>query len=84
MVGHSLRHPSVTSRTVRPPVMTTLPEKKHSSTTGDACGRKMSPGNMFFWYVQCRFSRVYLRACSFSSSLAVPGQFPGSSLAVPW
>jgi len=38
-VGHSLRQPSDTSRSVLPPVMTIFPEKKHSSTTGDACGR---------------------------------------------
>ncbi len=38
-VGHSLFHPLNTSSMVLPPVMTTLPEKKHSSTTGDASGR---------------------------------------------
>jgi hypothetical protein len=38
-VGHSRRHPSATSRSVLPPVMTIFPEKKHSRTTGEACGR---------------------------------------------
>lgn len=38
-VGHSRFHPLNTSSMVLPPVMTTLPEKKHSSTTGDASGR---------------------------------------------
>jgi hypothetical protein len=41
-------------------VMTTLPEKKHSSTTGDASGRKMRPGNMVRWYMQCSSSLPYM------------------------
>lgn len=36
--GHSRFHPLNTSSIVLPPVITTLPEKKHSSTTGDASG----------------------------------------------
>jgi hypothetical protein len=38
-VGHSMFHPLNTSSIVFPPVITTLPEKKHRSTTGDASGR---------------------------------------------
>ena len=37
-MGQSLFHPEYTSCMVFPPVMTTLPEKKHSRTTGDASG----------------------------------------------
>jgi hypothetical protein len=38
-VGHSRRQPSMTSRSVLPPVMTIFPEKKQRRTTGEACGR---------------------------------------------
>ena len=37
-MGQSRFHPEYTSCMVFPPVMTTLPEKKHSRTTGDASG----------------------------------------------
>jgi hypothetical protein len=44
-VGHSATHPSSMSRSHRPPVITTLPEKKSRSTTGPGA-RNTSPGNM--------------------------------------
>lgn len=56
-VGHSLFQPEYTSCMFFPPVMTTLPEKKHSRTTGEASGRKTSPGNILRWYVQ--FSAIW-------------------------
>ena len=37
--GQSWRQPEKTSSMVLPPVMTILPEKKHSSTTGEDSGR---------------------------------------------
>eukprot|EP00961_Rhodomonas_salina_P137048 1843677-Rhodomonas_salina.1 len=44
--------------------MTIFPDWKHSSTTGERTGRKMSPGNMFFWNVHRLFMREYMRSMS--------------------
>ncbi len=59
-VGHSRFQPEYTSSMVLPPVMTILPEKKHSRTTGEDSGRKMSPGNILRWYVQFRAIWAYM------------------------
>jgi hypothetical protein len=48
MTGHSLRQPSLISRSHRPPVITILPLKKHSSTTGELSGRYDKPGNLLW------------------------------------
>ena len=61
-MGQRRFHPEKMSCMVLPPVMTILPEKKHRSTTGEASGRKIRPGNILRWYVQFRASWLYM-AC---------------------
>lgn len=59
-VGQRRFQPLNTSAMVFPPVMTTLPEKKHSRTTGEDSGRYISPGNILRWYVQLSAISVYM------------------------
>lgn len=59
-VGHRRLHPLKTSSIVFPPVITIFPEKKQSSTTGDASGRNISPGNILRWYVQLSAICAYM------------------------
>lgn len=70
IVDHKDPQPMKTSFLVFPPVITIFPDVKHSKTTGELHGLKISPGNIVFWYVQNVFMSSYmLHMSSFCPSL---------------
>ena len=64
--GQRSFHPCLIRRQDFAPVSTIFPDVNIRSTTGEFSGRKIRPGNIFFWYVQktpcssCRASRLIL------------------------